>query len=348
MTPFRTLVFALLLILGSSGQALAQQPDPRMLGMVITNPELGSYDRSLETALSAGVTRVPLTFFWSSLEPAPGQYDDSVLAVAALYYPALGLTVDLAVSPIATNRLVVPEDLQARALDDPEVIQRYLALLDHVLEILEDAHVETLLLGVEVDAWLGEDAAAWRSYTALTAAAASHVHRTHPGIELGVQSTTYSRLATPTNWETIDEVSDFVATSYFPMDGMNVRDPSVVADDFAALTQLYPNRVIRVVEAGFPSSRANGSSPELQAAFVHALFAIWDEYATQIVSITLSIEHDYSPSAVSQIQRFYGDPRPEYAAYMGSIGLRSWHRYGEPKPAWIALIQETSAREWVV
>ncbi len=346
MTPFRAIALAILFLFPSSLPVLADQADGRSLGMVLTSAQDGDSERASMLAYGAGVTRVPLTYAWGLLEPEPGQYDDSTLAMAALYFPAMGMSLDIAITPIASNRLVMPSDLAGRDFDDPEVIKRYLDLIDHVLSVLASADVRLLLVGVEIDALLGNDDDAWEEFAAFTAAVTDYVHTIRPGLEVGVQSTTYSRMADTAHWAPIDAVTDIIATSYYPLDGLLVRDPSEIAGDFDTLAALYPNRIIRIVEAGFPSSKANGSSGTLQAQFIQALFAAWDEHASQILSITLSVEHDYSHAQVEAIGTFYGNDRDRYASYIGSIGLRTWEKDGAPKPAWDALMQETAARGW--
>ncbi len=314
--------------------------------MALTAAQTGNSESAAILAHAAGVTRAPITYAWGALEPVPEEYDDSNLALAALFFPAMGMSIDIAITPIASNRLVMPRDLLDRSFDDTEVIQRYLELIDHVMGVLAGADVRTLLIGVEVDAFLGNDEDAWASYAAFVAAVAGYVHSLRPEIEVGVQSTTYSRFADPERWSDIDASTDIIATSYYPLDGLRARDPDEIDDDFDALTALYPDRIIRIVEAGFPSSKANDSSPELQATFIHALFAAWDEHRTQILSITLSVEHDYGPAHVEAIGAFYGEKRDRYASFIGSIGLRTWQGDGAPKPAWDALMQETAARGW--
>ena len=280
MTSFRALALAILIIFPSSMPVLSHQDDGRSLGMVLTAAQDGDSERASALAHAAGVTRVPLTYAWGLLEPEPGEYDDSTLAMAALYLPAMGMALDIAITPIAGNRLVMPSDLAGRDFDDPEVIQRYVNLIDHVMSVLAGSDVGLLLVGVEVDTLLGNDDDSWTEFATFAAAVADYVHTIRPEIEVGVQSTTYSRLDDPAHWSAIDAVTDIIATSYYPLDGLIARDLSEISSDFDALTTLYPNRIIRLVEAGFPSSQANGSSSELQAQFIHALFAAWDEHST--------------------------------------------------------------------
>jgi hypothetical protein len=315
--------------------------------MAITYPEHGDFPSALTTAISAGVTRVPLTFSWRSLEPDAGDYNDRSLAIAALMIPAMGVSIDLAITPVSGSKQVMPRDLMGRSFDDPDVISRYLQLLEHVLKVLVDADVQMVLVGIEADIYLGDDSAAWNSYAIFTAAAADLVHQYRPGTEVGVQSSTYSRLKDSAVWAGVDKVCDVIASSYFHLVILTVRVPSDLAGDIVALTALYPDRTIRIVESGFPSSHTNGSSSDLQAAFIHALFAAWDAHADQILSITLWTEHDYSPYQLDSVQRSLSDEsRKTYIALLGSLGLREWNDEGQPKPAWQALLDETEARGW--
>ncbi|MEZ4505760.1 MAG: hypothetical protein R2848_07795 [Thermomicrobiales bacterium] len=346
MTIFRAIALAILLLVPSSTPLLAHQTDGRSLGMVLTTAQNGDSEYTAMLAHAAGVTRAPITYAWGALEPEPGEYDDGNLALAALFFPAMGMSIDVAITPVAGSRLVMPDDLAGRSFDDPEVIKRYLDLIEHVMAVLSEADVRLLIVGVEVDKYLGDDVTAWDAFAAFTAAVATYVHSIRPGIEVGVQSSTDSRILDPDRWSNIDQVSDIIATSYFPMDDLQVRDPSSITDDFDTLAALYPDRVIRIVEAGYPSSAANGSSDKRQAQFIHALFAAWDDHAGQILSITLSMQHDYGPAHVDAICAFYGDTSEAFAAFIGSIGFRWWKGDGAPKPAWEALMQETAARGW--
>ena len=346
MTFARAVALILLTTLLGIVPALADQPDGRSLGMAITTPEDGDFENALAIAIDAGVTRVPLTFSWRNLEPKSGVYNDRSLAIAALLFPAMDVAIDLAITPMAGSRLALPHDLMDRPFDDDEVIARYLALLDHVLHVLEGADVRVLLVGVEADRYLGDDSAAWKRYGTFVSSAADFAHDRRPGIEVGVQSSSYDRLIEPERWQHLDAVSDIIATSYYPIDGVTVLDPARIGDDFDQLTALYPDRVIRIVEAGFPSSSLNGSSMELQAEFIGALFAAWDEHATQIQSITLWTEHDYAPRELDQVEQPTDSQRSPVVALVGSIGLRLWDGEGAPKLAWEALLRETETRGW--
>src|SRR5215218_4017919 len=125
--------------------------------------------------------------------------------------------------------------------------RRYLELIDHVMAVLAEADVRVLLVGVEVDALLGDNDEAWEDYAAFTATVASYVHTIRPGVEVGVQSTTYSRIVDSARWAAIDASTDIIATSYYPLDGLMVRDPAEIAGDFDTLSALYPDRIIRIV-----------------------------------------------------------------------------------------------------
>jgi len=148
MTLIRAFALVLLFIFPSSTPLLAHQVDGRSLGMGMTAAQDRDSERAALLAHAAGVTRVPITYAWGALESVPGEYDDGNLALSALFFPAMGMSIDIAITPIASNRLVMPSDLADREFDDPVVIQRYLELIDHVMAVLADADVRLLLIGV--------------------------------------------------------------------------------------------------------------------------------------------------------------------------------------------------------
>ena len=76
----------------------------------------------MATAIDAGVTRVPVTFSWRALEPESETYEDRSLAIAALMIPAMGVSIDLAITPMSGSSQAMPRDLMGRAFDDPKVV----------------------------------------------------------------------------------------------------------------------------------------------------------------------------------------------------------------------------------
>lgn len=318
----------------------------RTLGLSVGPAQDGDYGRALADAQAAGVQSVTLPLDWSRLETAPGRYDNTLLSIADGFYPPRHIAVDLILRPINTNRLEIPSDLQDKDLDDPVVIARFERLLDNVFAHLPSLTLHSLLVGNEVDVYLSQDERRWAHYGKFYQAVCAYARTKRPGLKVGVAAT-FDGLTGKAKQplQTLNSSSDFIALTYYPLNpDFTVRSPAVIGPDFARLCALYPHRTLALLEAGFPSSPECGSSPSLQAFFVHDFFAAWDTHATQIVSVTFSWQTDISPDATAGFARYYGIAAKPFAAFLGSLGLRTYA--GKEKPAWTALKKEAKARGW--
>lgn len=320
----------------------------RNLSLGVTMPEAQDYDMAIAEARSAGIQSVTLTFQWDLLEPTAEIYDDTFPDIANIYYPAIALPIDLAVIPISTNRRVMPPDLIERSFDDPEVIARFQEMLRHVLGRMDNVEIRSMVLGLEVDALLGTDEQQWSAFSTLIGHGMAAVRDIRPEIPLGVEGFLSGRTGeTGPYFAPIDAISDFIAVSYYPLDERSqVRGTEVVAGDFDALVAAYPDRQIEFFQCGYPASPLTGSSEMEQAEFMRAIFTAWDTHANQIQSISFTWMHDITPAEVNYYEEFYGLRDPAFAAFLGSLGLRTFPGNGESKPAWTALGDEAAARGW--
>jgi hypothetical protein len=202
-----------------------------------------------------------------------------------------------------------------------------------------------LAIGNEVDALL-DDEAAWEAYGVFYRAAAERVRALRPDVDIGVKVTSDGLTGgTQALAQALNADSDLILTTYYPLeDDFTVRSPSVVGADFDAIAEAYSGRPVYVAEAGYPASPLCGSSDEMQAAFVRALFEVWDEHADQFRGISYAFLTDFSPAAVDQFETYYGLSDERFSGFLGSLGLRS-HDLGE-RPALAAYREEAAARGW--
>ena len=197
---FLTLVLATL----ACGESAEVAPDPkpapvkvtdslpkgdRILSIDVTDPADGDYDASLTTAIDAGAQAVSLSLFWDGLETAPGKYqpNPNFLEIANAYYPTRGIALDLTISPIDTNQLRMPEDLQNLPFDDPKVIARFNKLLDYVFTQIPELDLVSFSIGNEIDGYLGTDSQKWEEYTAFFAATSAHARTLRPDFVVGTK-----------------------------------------------------------------------------------------------------------------------------------------------------------------
>lgn len=320
----------------------------RTLGLSVQPAENDNYPHALAAAQAAGVQSVTLSLNWSQLETAPEHYDDTLLKIADGFYPPRHVQVDLILRPINTNRAEIPADLSGRSFDDPVVITRFKRLLDHVFAQIPHLALHSLVIGNEVDAFLGTSEAHWAQYEVFYRAACAYTAAKRPGLKVGVAATFKGLTGKArVHLQALNRVSGLIAVTYYPLnDDFTVRSPSAPVRDLARLCGLYPDRPLLLTEAGYPSSPACGSSEAKQASFIHSLFTAWDAHASQIISITLEWETDLSPAAVAEDVRYYGVSSNKFASFPGSLGLRTSAGTSEDKPAFTALREEAHLRGW--
>ena len=320
----------------------------RMLGIDVSEAEGEDYDQAFQLAREAGMQFTSLSVAWDDLEPRPGEFapDPDWLAIANLYYPAQHVPLALTITQIDTNRTRLPADLQGRAFDDPEVIQRFERLLEKVFTQIPDVELAVLAIGNEVDATLGSDAEAWARYRTFFEATAAHARGLRPGIQVGVKVTMGGLTGRTGEWaQALNAQADIVLATYYPLAAdFGVRPPRVVHDDVTGLVSLYPDRPIGVLEAGYPSSEKLGGSEALQAEFVRQVFRAWDAHAAQLKLLNFTWLADVPEASVEAWTDYYGLHDDRFAAYLATLGLR--RADARSKLAFEALAAEAHARGW--
>jgi hypothetical protein len=123
-----------------------------------------------------------------------------------------------------------------------------------------------------------------------------------------------------------------------------VLDPTDITNVFADMAEFPVDKPVYVLEIGSPSSAINGGSESHQADFVSAMFDAWDATASEITHLEFFALTDFDPLVVEQLLDYYGLSSEAFAAYLGSLGLRTWPEAGMNKLAWNRLLSEMSAR----
>ena len=333
---------------GGAGGADVVPRGARSFGLAVGAAEDGDYDGAFGKAHAIGMDVTSLSLGWDDLEISPGVFANPFLGIAEAYYPPSGTGVVLAICPIDTNVLRVPADLQGLAFDDPAVIARFDALMDWVFTQIPTLDVPVLSIGNEVDAWLGTDANLWTQYENFFTAVRAHIASVRPGLPVGVKATWSGLTGFAKDFlDDLNAATDAVLVTYYPLQpDFSLLPTTRVADDVDELCALYPGREIQLLEYGAPSSALLGSSDFVQAAFVHALFVAWDAHAEQIPLVFFDWQTDVSPAALSQFEAYYGISDPNFLAFLGTLGLRTYTGSGSDKLGWTALATELAMRGW--
>lgn len=361
-----TALFLLMLACGESGDLPKSTPtDPgtgslqpgdalpkgeRILEMHLNESENGNFDQSVEKAKSAGAESASLSVFWDDIETAPGVYnpDPNYLDIANAYYPAQNLQVSLVISVLDTTEIRLPDDLEGKALDDPEVINRFIDLLDYVAGQIPDLELTSLAIGNEIDGVLGADRESWQAYEAFFTSAAEHTRTLWPDVPVGSKITLEGLTGHIANAsQSLNQSSDVIMVTYYPLrENFTVRDPRVIHENLDRLTSLYPDRKIYITEIGYPTSKVNGSSLRKQAEFIRETFAAWDDHADQIPVLSYSWLTDLSQNSVREYEAYYGLSDPAFSEFLRTLGIRTYPGSGEDKPGYQSLKDETGTRGW--
>ena len=322
----------------------------RILSIAVNEAENADYDQAFQIAQGAGLQTVSLSIQWDEIETSPGVYapEPNFLAIANLYYPTQNVPLDLMIGTIDTNHMRLPEDLRDKSFDDPEVIERYSALLDFVFSQLTDAEVNSLAVGNEINAWIGDDPVKWQEYIQFYKAIVEYVHTNWPDVSVG-SKVMFNALAGNESGEVmkLNTSSDVIMVTYYPLhEDFSVQEPEVVHKDFQIVADLYPNRSIWFMEIGYPSSPQNDSSEVKQAKFIQHAFQAWDTHADQIQLLNFVWLTDIPASQVEVYEDYYGLSDEGFLSYLASLGLRHSEGSGIDKPGFLQLTLEAEARGW--
>ena len=317
-------------------------PD-RKLGFGVTEGSIG-YELAFASAKNAGIQFIELPQQWDEVETSPGRYESEFAAMANQVYPALDTAIVLSLNPIDTNSLRVPDHLKDYAWDSPERISAFCDYVDWTLDQLPDATIQSIAVGNEVDAWFAGHPDEIEGYTKFFSVVRDHIRARHPQIPVGVKITFTGRMGElSSKFDSLEESADACMLTYYPLDEtFQVRPPSSIEDDFTKMVASVRGKPIHLLEAGYPSGTACGSSPNQQAEFIDAMFASWDKYVSEVPVINFVWTCDLSSGEVDAMTKYYGVDLPAFSEYLGTLGLQG--NDGRKKLAWTRLREHVAKR----
>ncbi len=321
----------------------------RLLGIAILPAEHEDQGKATKRALRAGAAVTPMSLFWDEVETAPHEYHVKAgwVKMADRYYPSVGMKVALTIGVLDTTADRRPPDLRGKPYDDPEVIKRFDALLDHIAARAPHLKLASLSIGNEIDGVLRHHPESWAQYAAFFQKTSAHSRSLWPGVPVGAKVMFSGAQAYPDRLRPIWNASDAVMLTYYPLnDDFTVRAPDVVAKDFDRMVDLAAGRPIYLLEAGYPSSKACDSSEEKQAEFVRQVFRAWDAHASAMPLVIFFTLTDLSPVMTRKYQGYYGVRGAAFGEFLHTLGVRTWPGNGRDKLAYRVLLAETQARGW--
>jgi hypothetical protein len=290
------------------------------------------------TAQATGCTLYYHSLLWSEFEPSPGAIQGPQLRQVVSALESIGMSVYFNLRTLDTTNRGVPADLAATAFSDPAMIARLDAAVDTLIAIAKTHHFIALALGNEVDAYLSAHPGELAAYQALYEREIGRLHAQVPSLKIGMTTISPINNSNSAIGDQLNAKSDVIIYTYYPFQPATAfqhRPPNVLAGDFDAMRTHAAGKPWALQEVGYSSSPINASSDSLQADFVKRfrayvagtshddlLFANWFLYT------------DWSSATINYLLGYYGAATPEFAAYLGHLGLRD--SVGTPKRAWNA------------
>lgn len=331
----------------------------RVLALDVKEGDGYDYMTALGDALDLGVQDVKQSFDWDllaeGLEPGGTNWVD----ITSTVFTQVDCDVTLVLRPIDTVRHTYPDGIAADPLDGEAAVEAFATLLDAVHASLAglraQGKVGAILIGNEIDGYLGSDAARWQQFGNFLAAARTHLE----SLDWGARTPTIGAviMAGGARDATIRALyvqhvlphCDQATINYYALGaGFQMLEPAQVRTDLVELAGLFPDHTLRLQECGMSSGADCGSSEVQQAEFVTAVFEAWDDLADRITQIDFAWQTDVSDAQASQWVSDYGmsgSPDADaFYAYLRTLGLR--RHDGTPKPAWDRLVTEAAARGW--
>ncbi len=333
-------IFLIVLMLSASASPAAAAPK-RFFSVELTPADGEEFGTTFETARGLGLQFSALSVPWDEIETAPGKFKAGDLESANGFFPTQSVPLVLGVSVIDTNILRVPEDLREVPFSSPQMKARFHALLDFVFKELKDTQLVGLAIGNEVDALLGDNEQLWTEYLDFYKDAVAYAHSKRKGTLIGVKfgfDGLRSARAKP-----FIAASDVAMSTYYPLNAdFTIRPVTVVEGDFGEMVAAAQGKPLMILECGYPSDSANGSSEQLQRDFVVAMFKAWDKYGDAISHLSYFSLTDFGDEVVGDLGDYYGLDSPTFVSYLSSLGLRDAN--GKKKLAFEAVKREAKQR----
>lgn len=313
-----------------------------------------------QRSLSSGMRIARVHVGWDQIELAPGRFDTSQLVEDLGAATADGLAVHLLIETVDSDGLSLPSDLvvegepyglvDGRRLDDPLIVDRFTALLDAVVPILDRHDVFAISVANEPDCYLDDvapdsaEGLAWvESLAGFLTSARERVQESHPEIGVAMTLRQGSLEKGIDTLGPIIEAGDVAVFNYYCQDlSFQVQPASVVSDELEELVSASSGRPIVLQEMGCPAGAIPSTigATEAQQADFYAEVGRWMASREEIRAAFAFQMVDWSPElsaayAEAYAEAGYPELGAQIAEILGTIGLLRYTD-GSERPAWDA------------
>ncbi len=291
----------------------------------------------------AQITRHYIT--WTDVETGKGTYDwkgsDYMIGRAR----AAGLRLTVAFHIIRTAiRGPRPADLDSRDWQDPELIERFSAMVLAFLDRYKDI-VDYVEVGSEVNAYFERHEDEIEPYREFFSAVRNNIKAKHPSVSIGIVFA-YHELKESNTFAIYERLNigdhDGFTLYTFGDNFAHTKDPKLVFDALNEIAQLTGDRRFGLEEVGWIASPSLGGSDSSQREAVKYFFDFIEQAPDRLEFISWFNLHDGREKDCDKIARSFSRPgdglsrNPDkmklFSDFICYFGLR--RNDGTARPAW--------------
>lgn len=310
----------------------------------------------IDEATAAGMNAFTVYLDWPQLEPHPGNYDLTELRDTLSWATANRLSTFANITVVDIEMLVLPPEFTAEgnstefaseySFTSPQIIDRFLNMLDEVVPLMVENGVFYLGVGNEVDGWLTENPNQLEDYLTFIETVRTHVRTLEPDLAVGVTVTGNVPLFNPGYLQNFYAVADIVSSNIYGIDitDFTATDYESTAELLESFIAAFDGRPIVIPELGCNSAASMQSDLMTQRECFSALFDVLAAHPN-VRFVTVFTFHDFEAPVCEAIQAAFGyDADAEFesifdervADYLCSLGVVNAD--GSPKPAFEAFL----------
>jgi hypothetical protein len=312
------------------------QPGPSRVVAITDLPPLdpppseAAFQQAIATSRDAGATGAVLTYEWSDLEPASGQYRAKKVLID--FERHQGRVKFLGIQCIHTAQKSVPSDLTTISFDDPRMRSRFRGLLQALAPLLKSATY--LSVGNESDVYLAANRVETNAFARFLKSARSDAREISPHLQVGT-TITADGLA---EFQHLSHEMDVQIVNYYHMgEGFQTRPVAETQTRLRAMLSQLDERPIVIQEVGYAAAESLGGSEAGQAQFVDDCFELWQNWGQQLAFVNFFMMTDFPREFGESLVGYYQipvDQKKAFVDYFTSLGLRDIR--GRERPAWQA------------
>lgn len=283
---------------------------------------------------------------WERLEPDEGESNLKKelegLNYAIRHYgfkPYCGLTV------IDTVKRVMPDDLNGKDWNDPELILRYNLVLDDLAKELA-ASPPYFIIANEADVYLAENPDELEAFLSFATAAKQSIRQRFPEANIGISVTYEGIQGDGPRYEISKKLvafSDLAFFTFYPVINTKPTPPKDTPAQLDKMIHEAHGKKVILQELGYPSG-LKGSSPQTQAEFFKTIIPAIDTHSEILLTGIFAL-HDFDPKMCKVLTGYYGlgglfagtQWVKDFKSFLCTLGLRESD--GRAKPAWDAVVE---------